>query len=615
MTIIPRHRETGAPEGIARRRCWRLSAPAALLIAPLSGCVSPELIRWQEPNGNETVRSPTLVPEPALAPAPAANTGSIRPGSMARAEPSRPERTNDPQMATAATTTDPKIPAVVTPPVVPPAPAEYPIDLTTALRLAEVENPEIAGARQLIREALALQQAAYALALPTLNAGTNFHGHTGNLQRSSGRILNLSEQSLYVGSGARTVAAESLAFPGVNIVSPLADVIFEPLVARQNVDRARFDATATTYMILLDVATLHFNLIQAEASLALWRESEADAAEVVRLTAAYARAGQGRKADADRAASNQRLIHIEVQHGEEEVAVASTRLARRLHLDPVVRIHTASPWVGPIALVDLSVPAEELVQVALQRRPEVAARAAAIGVAETRFHQERARPLLPTVWLGFSGGGFGGGSNLVPPFLGNFKGRTDFDVRAFWMLQNLGLGNLAIQKRHRAEIGAAVGQQSRTINQVRQEVTSARDEAIAARERIDATHKQLIAAQDGFREDLERIRGTVGLPIEVTNNLELLSDARQQHLRAILDFNRAQFRLFVSLGSPPPLDRPATEPLPPAPIAPPPLPLPPVAARDAPSAAPGVPSPAAPPPAIAGSTTDSSATTPARARR
>src|SRR5947209_3408258 len=77
------------------------------------------------------------------------------------------------------------------PPSLPPARGEFPIDLSTALRLAEVENPLIAEARQRIGEALARQQGARALLLPSLNAGTNYHFHTGNLQRSSGRILNL----------------------------------------------------------------------------------------------------------------------------------------------------------------------------------------------------------------------------------------------------------------------------------------------------------------------------------------------------------------------------------------------------------------------------------------
>jgi outer membrane protein TolC len=176
--------------------------------------------------------------------------------------------------------------------------------------------------------------------------------------------------------------------------------------------------------------------------------------------------------------------------------------------------------------------------------------------------------------VGFSGGAFGGGSNLVPPLLGNFGGRTDFDIRAYWSLQNMGLGNMALWRQRSAQVGVALGDQSLTINRVRREVSAALADAIAARGRVEVTARQLDTAQAGFREDLDRIRGTVGLPIEVTNSLDLLAEARQSHLRAIIDYNRAEFRLFVALGSPPPLLQPENGPLPPAPIAWPPLPLP-----------------------------------------
>ena len=402
-----------------------------------------------------------------------------------------------------------------------------------------MENPEIAETRQRIREALGILQGAQVLALPTLNAGVSYHGHTGNLQRSSGKILALDEQSLYVGGGARTVAAETIGIPAVNIVSPLADVIFEPLAAHQNVDRSRFDAQATVNTVLLDVATLHFDLIAAEASLELFRQTEAEATEVARLTRAYADRGQGTKADANRAATTLLLFHRSVQKGEEEVAVASTRLARRLHLDPVVRIHSLVPLIEPITLIDVTSPVQDLLRVALQNRPEMGARSAAVGVATTRYRQERLRPLLPIFWLGFSGGGFGGGSNLVQPLLGNFGGRTDLDIRAYWSLQNMGFGNLALWNQRRAQVGVALGDQSLAINQVRREVSAALAAATAFRGQIDVTARQLSTAQSGFREDLDRIRGTIARPIEVENSLDLLSEARQNHLKAIIDYNRA----------------------------------------------------------------------------
>ena len=247
------------------------------------------------------------------------------------------------------------------------------------------------------------------------------------------------------------------------------------------------------------------------------------------------------------------------------MAVASARLAHRLHLDQSVRVRPVSTSLELITLVEPAEPLPELIKAALQRRPELGARAASLAAAEIRYKQERCRPLLPTVWVGFSGGAFGGGSNLVGPELANFAGRTDFDVGVFWTLRNLGVGNLSLQKRRRAEVGQAVGEQSRVIAEVRSEVSAAYAEVAAARRQVEITTRQLASAETGFREDLERIRNTVGRPIEVVNSLQLLNRARVDRIRAVTEYNKAQFRLFVSLGSPPPLGPSANDPLPPAP--------------------------------------------------
>ena len=136
---------------------------------------------------------------------------------------------------------------------------------------------------------------------------------------------------------------------------------------------------------------------------------------------------------------------------------------------------------------------------------------------------------------------------------------------------NLGHGNRALRDRQRALVGQAVGERARAIAAIRAEVAAAHAQSAATRRQIVATQLQLRSAEAGFRQDLDRIRGTVGRPIEAVNSLRLLNDARQSAIRAITEYNKAQFRLFVALGSPPPLDRPASEPLPAAPIAFPPL--------------------------------------------
>ena len=453
-----------------------------------------------------------------------------------------------------------------------PAPAlEYPIDMTTALRLAEVENPDIAAARQLIGEALGVLQGASVLFLPTLNGGASLHAHSGNLQRSAGRILNLSLDSVMVGGVGATIAGTPTV-PEINLYVATTDAIYEPLAARQEVAAAQFNAAATANSVLLEVANLHLNLVAAEAGLALRRASETEAREIARLLAAYAASGRESEADAQRGQTRLELFRIDVQRAEESVAVASARLAHRLHLDPVVRIRPITEGVQTIDLVDLGTPTEELIRVALQRRPEMGVRNAQIGMAETHVTQEVRRPLLPTVWFGFSGSGFAGGSNITPPNIGHMGGRTDLDVSLIWTAQNLGLGNLALVRNRRAQVGIAVGEQSKTVNMIRREVGAARAEAIAFKQTVDRNYRRLISAQNGLRSDFIRIEGAEGRPIELLDSLRLLYDSRLAYLDSVIAYDQSQFRLFVALGSPPPLSGPAQAPLPPAPIASPPLP-------------------------------------------
>jgi outer membrane protein TolC len=468
--------------------------------------------------------------------------------------------TDDPQVKRAADRE-----TVPAPEAIPPPSGMYPIDLPTSLRLADQVNPTINRARSVVLEALALQLTARTLLVPSLNAGLNYHGHNGVLQRSSGKILNLSGQSLYVGAGANTVAAETVKIPGVSILTPLTDAWFEPLVARQRVIASRFNVRATENDILGEVAVLHLELIRHYTLLEAHRLSEVQAYQIVQAIEQYAITGQGRQSDFDRARAEWRYRRADVIDAEQGVGVAAARLAQRLNLDPSVRLLPAG---GPLVLLDLvalETPPEELIQVALRQRPDLAARTAEIGQADALVKEEIGRPLLPTLWLGFSGGMFGGGSNLVPPLVGNFAGRTDFDVRLYWTFLNMGAGNLALNRQRQAEMGQAVALRARTINRARDEVMEALAVARAARHQIAIARQELKSSHEGFHEDLERSRQNLGRPIEVINSLNLLARARAHLIDAIVRYDQAQFRLWVALGTPPPLVETSTPDQPPVP--------------------------------------------------
>ncbi|MBI1918133.1 MAG: TolC family protein [Planctomycetes bacterium] len=445
----------------------------------------------------------------------------------------------------------PPLPAAT--PVLPPTSEEW-VDLGTALAVAGVENPTIGRAVEAVRAAQAALLRARALLLPTLNAGSSFDLHRGNLLSARGIVRDLHRESVYAGSGASAVGAGTVTIPGVRLFAHLADAVFEPGVARREVEGRRFDSEATRNAILLDVAVRYLALAGAEARLQAIRRSERDLAEVVRLTANFARIGQGRKGDADRALSEGLLLRAEEQRAEGEVAEASANLARLLNLDPSTRLRAAEEAVPLLQLVDPGVPLERLLEVARNNRPEVRARSADVAAAETRLRQERVRPFVPVLSVGYSAGGFGGGSNQVAPRFGNFDPRTDLDVFAYWSLANLGLGNLAVQRECRAEVGQAEAKRARALNAINREVADAYAVVAARRREVDVALRRVRTMGEGFRLDLTRATNLVNRarPIEVLNSLNLLRAAREDLARAVVGYDQAQFQLFVSLGQPPP---------------------------------------------------------------
>jgi outer membrane protein TolC len=179
----------------------------------------------------------------------------------------------------------------------------------------------------------------------------------------------------------------------------------------------------------------------------------------------------------------------------------------------------------------------------------VAARTAAVAEAQTRGRQERVRPWLPTVSVGYSYGGFGG--NALANDFGPLHNRAEFDATAVWTVQNLGFGNRARVRAAEATVGGALAAYDLAVNRVRGEVAEAVAAARAAAAQIKTAQEALAAAEEGFELERRRIRQGQWRPIEVLDSFRQLVESRQEMVRAIVAFDVAQFRLFVAVGNTP----------------------------------------------------------------
>jgi len=428
-----------------------------------------------------------------------------------------------------------------------------PIDLDTALRLAGVQNPELNIARQRVLEAVAVRQLAAARFLPSINPGTNYDSHSGNLQQSNGNILSVNRSAVYVGAGANAVAAGTVNIPGVFLGGNTAVVIFNYLESRQLVRQREFDNIAVRNQVFLRVALAFSELLRSEGRRAVALQAREEAQAIAKLTADYAVTGQGRYADANRAATDLQRREAYLKQVESELLTSSAQLCQLLNLDPSIRLHPTDAYVVPHPLVPDPIPVGELIVLGLLRRPELAAQRASVIQGLLLLDEAKALPFSPTIYLGYSAGGFGGGSNLVRPIFGGFGGRSDFDAMAYWTIQNLGVGNVALIRGANANLQVRRFEQIEMLNRVRAEVAEAYAKTHARYAQIETNESAIKSGLLSFTQDLDRIRyrSRDVLPIELLNSFQLMANARIDYIDAIVDYNRAQFELYVALGQPP----------------------------------------------------------------
>lgn len=426
-------------------------------------------------------------------------------------------------------------------------PQVYPIDLLTALRLANGSNLQLMLARERITQAWARNDGARALWLPSLRGGVNYSRHDNQIQDTMGQVFPISRGSMFSGLGAGSVPAGPPMFPGIYANFKLADAIFQPLATRQAALARRHAATAATNDILLQTAQAYLELQRAAEDLAISQEAQGYAQQLADLTRAYAESGQGLQADADRAAVELTIRKNDVFRSQEGVIVASSRLALLLRLDPAAQLTPIGDAVIPIEVAPCERPIGELVAEGLSLRPEMGENRHLVEEAIARMKRERYAILLPSVVVGASYGAFSGGDGgrLV-----NIGGRFDGDAIAYWETRNLGFGDAAAREETRSLVRQANAQQLYMMDVIAREIVEAHARIVARRSQINIARQGVEAARASHARNLERIKAVQGLPIEALQSNQALATAERDYLRTVIDYNIAQFTLQRALGWP-----------------------------------------------------------------
>ncbi len=417
----------------------------------------------------------------------------------------------------------------------------YPIDLETALRLAAGRNLDLAIAIEKSNRAAARSDRAVLSLIPDLAVGASFARQNGLLQETLGNPVDTKRVSNSAGLGT------SSGVPGVSLDLPLGRAIFAPLATRQNRKAAIAAAQAEQHQVFADAAAAYYELVRARSSLQLARELEGAAGNLADSTKAFAAAGEGLDADAERAMATQFLRKGNTASAEANLLRRSAALARILHLPPSLTLVPTDRSIAAIDLVDPDEPVARMVATALRFRPETSQMQAEVAAAGNRLTEQKIKPFLPNLSAGYSNYNFGAGQ-------GNSTSQTDnreeVTAMIYWKLEGLGFGNAAAAREKQAELKLTRLQEARTLDDIANEVAAARAEAQAQRSRIPLGAQAAGHAKKAYELTTARLQEAQGLPIEALASVQTLAEAKQAEIDAVLDYNIAQHRLLAALGHP-----------------------------------------------------------------
>ncbi len=460
---------------------------------------------------------------------------------------------------------------IVTLPLPPLEPGDlrFPINLATALRLADARPLIVAAAQASAWVAEAKLQKAATLWVPSFMIATSYARHDGPIDFNGGvdvpqGINSLGQPS--PGSFGKPLNQNLNWFiAGVSLYQVVAttDIIFQPLAQRQDLNAKRWDIQTAKNDALLEIARAYFNVHRFRGQYAGALYTVQEGRKVIAAIEALSR-DLVPAVEVDRARNLLAFLEQQAVLHRQNWRIASADLTQVLRLDPRAVVEPLEPDHLQITMIEPDRSLDDLMQIALTNRPELASRQALVQAALVRIRQEKLRPILPIpmvngfqtpyeqIQVGAFGIGNGGKMNL-------WYARDDVAPGLAWQFANLGLGNAAMVKWRRGEASQATVELFRIQDMVVADVTRSQALLQSAAARVVQAERELRGALVNYKGVVEGLKQTqrfgnvLKLVFRVPDavfSLQLLKMAYDDYWTTVAEYNQAQFRLFHALGYP-----------------------------------------------------------------
>lgn len=408
----------------------------------------------------------------------------------------------------------------------------YLIDLPAALQLAGAQNLDVRIARERLAEAKANNDSAMLQFFPWLSAGVTYRRHDDLIQDTTGNILEVHKQS-YAPGGALVGQLD------------LGDAIYKKLAAKQLQNAADHGLEAQRQDSITAAAQGYFDLAFAQAAVGVAQEAVRVSTNYKAQLQSAVEAGIAFKGDLLRVSVQAERNRLALRQASEQQRVTAARLAQTLRLDPAVELVARDTDLAPITLVETNATLKALVQRAISMRPELKQSQAFVEAAKENKNGTVYGPLIPSIGASAFAGGLGGGQNGDT---GNFGPQQDYFVGIGWRIGPGGLFDFSRQKAAKARLNSTRLGAEKLHDEVVRQVVEAFTRLQSQSEQISMARRGLTAAEEGLRLAQQRQEFGVGVVLENIQSEQDLTRTRSDYLKAIAEFNKAQYGLSKAVG-------------------------------------------------------------------
>jgi outer membrane protein TolC len=399
--------------------------------------------------------------------------------------------------------------------------------LPTALRLAGAQNLDVKIAQERLAEAKANHQSAVSQFFPWISPGITYRRHDDKIQDVAGNIIDVHKYSYAPG-----------AMVGVQL--ELGDAIYRTLAARQLEKAADHGQEVQRQESVFAAALGYFDLAQAQNAVGVANDAVRIASDYEAQLGRAVGAGIAFKGDLLRARVQLERNHLATRQAQEQQRVIAARLAQVLRLDPAVELVAQDAELAPLPLVASNTALAVMVQQALAERPELKQSQSLMAAAREAKQGAAYGPLIPSLGAQAFWGGLGGGRDGISD---TFGGQQDYLVGASWRIGPGGLFDFGRLRSAQSRLKIAGLNSDKVRDDITRQVVEAFTRWQSLADQLETVRRALAAAEEGLRLAQQRKEYAVGVVLETIQAEQDLTRARLDYLKAVTDFNKAQYAL------------------------------------------------------------------------